>query len=454
MQPNQKRRKKRKVNYIRLGALACAGLITLSGIGYGAYAAAHHFFGRKNEPILLENGEELRRVDLYTLKPEIQDVIDLKNLHTLKTEIQTYMFNNQLSDLKEEINSYLKDNNIDPTKISWAVQDLSTNAYTESDNSQTNFTAASTYKLPLTMLWYEKVQDGSASMSDTFQLTEKMLEKEDEENPDQPIGRKYKIGDRIPLSELLEAAALYSDNIAGHILFENLGGYSNFKKEALKYSDTLQDKQFTSNENVLNTHYTMNLVNYLYNHPDAFGDLKFWLYAAAQNFFLNKNYPYGYIQKIGNNEEVRNAIGLMNGPFPYSVSVYSCIDAKEGEVVIGDIGEICYNYFQNKYNSGFYDESQLEAKAAKGAMNVQTATLSPYASSDFTGTSIAEMEERQKLEEEQKQEEQPTIQDPAAEEAPEDVQQPAEEPAPDQTEEPQPEEDPAAQNDEPAEPAE
>lgn len=38
---------------------------------------------------------------------------------------------------------------------------------------------------------------------DTFELTEKMLEKEDTENPDQPIGRKYR-QDRIPLSNSLK----------------------------------------------------------------------------------------------------------------------------------------------------------------------------------------------------------------------------------------------------------
>lgn len=380
----------RRLNQKRLNILLASAAAVVVLAGFGGYKTYEYFHekSRIRKPVVLEDGQELPFVDLQNLREEVTDVFTMKNLGHLKTDIQTFLFNNQLNDLKDQINSYLKENNVDTSKIAWAVQDLSTNAYTESDNAHQNFIAASTYKLPLCMLWYEKVQDGTASMSDTFELTEKMLEKEDTENPDQPIGRKYRLGDRIPLSELLEGTALYSDNIAGHILFENLGGYVNYKVQALKYTDTLQDKDFTSGKNVLNPHYTMNLVNYMFNHPGTFDDLKFWLYAALTDNFLNKAAPLGYIQKIGNNEEVRNAIGLMPGAFPYSVSVYSAIDEKEGEKIIGDIGLICYNYFSDKYNSGFYDESLLEGNLQKSHMNVQTASLAEYASSDYTGGSV------------------------------------------------------------------
>ena len=395
MKRTRKRRKNiqigsHRVQTSRLVILVACLVCLLTGIGYGGYQGCeyiHRKLGHR-KAVQLEDGTEIPFVKLETLRDEIQDVLCIKNLKHLRTDIQTYMFNNQLNDLKDQIGSYLKEHNVDESKIAWAVQDLSTGAYTESDNANENFTAASTYKLPLAMLWYEKVQEGSASMTDTFSLTERMLEKEDNENPDQPIGRKYRLGDRIPLSELLEGAALYSDNIAGHILFENLGGYSAYKVAALKYSDTLQAKEFTGTDNVLNPHYTMNLMNYLYNHPGTFDDLKYWLYAAFPYSFLNHNAPYGYVQKVGNIEEVRNAVGLMPGEFPYSVSVYSCIDSKEGEAIIGDIGTICYNYFQNKYNSGFYDSSSTEEKQEKSNMNVQESALAPYAVSGWSGGSV------------------------------------------------------------------
>lgn len=385
-----KRKRSRRINYKRLAVVGVCALTLAGALVYGGYKAYsfvdYKLNGRK--PIVLESGEELPFIDLYSLRAEIQDVMTMKNLKHLRSDIQTFMFNNQLSDLKDQINAYLTENQIDSSKIAWAVQDLTTNAYTESDNAHQNYTAASTYKLPLSMLWYEKVQDGSAKMDDTFELTERMLEKEDTENPDQPIGRKYRLGDRIPLSELLEGAALYSDNIAGHILFENLGGYTAYKTQALKYSDTLQDKEFTSSQNVLNPHYTMNLVNYMWNHPGTFDELKYWLYCAIQGNFLNRSAQLGYIQKIGNIEEVRNAIGLMPGEFPYSVSVYSSIDAKKGEEVIGDIGLICYNYFLNKYNSGFYDPAQLEGNLEKSNMAYKESALAPYATSSWTGGSV------------------------------------------------------------------
>lgn len=439
----------KKINLYRSSIVVLCGLCALTALGvlgWNGYRYAHQsLFGRK--PIVLENGETLTPVNLQELKPEVQDVLDMKNLKHLRSDIQTYMFNNQLSDLKDQINNYLAENNIDPSDISWAVQDLSTGAYTESDNASENFAAASTYKLPLCMLWYEKIADGTASMTDTFVLTDNMLEKEDEENPDQPIGRKYKIGDKIPLSELLEAAALYSDNIAGHVLFENLGGYSAYKTMALKYSDKLQDKDFTDgSKNVLNAHYMMNLVNYLYNTPGTFNDLKFWLREAATGFFLNMNYPLGYIQKIGNLEEVRNAVGLMTGQFPFSISIYSKIGASEGEKVIGDLGLMVYDYFLNKYDSGFYDPTLYDRNVELSQISSLVSVLSPYADSDFNGESIAEIEKRK--EEEKKQ--QAAQQNAAEQTQPDPTQTPAEsadpaaetQPDPAQTESPA---DPSAQ---------
>lgn len=376
--PVKKNTSKRKYNYKRLAVVALAGILAVSGLGIltvKGYRSAKS--SKEPEQIVLDSGEVAKKEDISKLRQKIVDVIDLKYLSHLKDDIKTYIFNNQLQDLKTSINNYLSENNIDASKVSYAVQDLTTGAYIKSDNAADNNLAASTYKLPLTMLWYEKIANGEVSPTQEFEFTENMLEKEDEENPNQPIGAKYKVGDKIPLSNLLEAAALYSDNIAGHILFENLGGYSAFKHMATKYSEHQQSKDFF-NENKLNPDYTMDLVRHLYETSGTYDDLKYWLTYAGPHMFLNYNNPHGYVQKVGNNEEIRNVIGYAPTLYPFSVCIYSQIGDKEGEKLIGDIGDICWAYFEQKYNNGdyeMYDSSLAESRMAIGSPQVALAYL-------------------------------------------------------------------------------
>lgn len=221
------------------------------------------------------------------------------------------------------------------------------------------------------MLWYDKIKEGSASYSDTLLYTANMKEVEDYENPTQPIVRKYRVGDSIPLENLLEAGALYSDNIAGHMLFENLGGYTAYKIMAADYSDSPQSKDFTdASVNVLNPDYTMDLAYKLYHDQGTYDDLKYWLINTATGSFLNRNGYKGYIQKIGNLDEVRNVIGYLPGEFPYSISIYSAIDKVEGEQVMADIGDICYNYFSQRYADGDYDAYPVEERVNIGQVTV------------------------------------------------------------------------------------
>lgn len=353
MTMKKKRRKIHKKNLlIVLVVLAAAAGLLCAGGAWMVSSVAKH---REKKEITTQNIEKV--TSLKDLKSQIQDILSIKSLSHLKADIHTFLYNNQLSDLQDQIQQYFTDNNIDQSKVAYAIQDLTTDAYLESDNARENFPAASTYKLPLAMLWYEMIENGAANPETKMEYTEKMREDEDGENPNQPIGKMHKIGDQIRLAEVLEAAALYSDNIAGHMLFENLGGYSAFKVMALKYARNQQDQEFTDYKNILNPDYTMDLAHALFNDQSGtWDDLKYWLYRAYMGGFLNRNQEYGFVQKIGNNQEVRNVIGYLPGNAPFSISVYSSIGADEGEKMIGDLGTLCVDYFTKKYESGFYED--------------------------------------------------------------------------------------------------
>ncbi len=295
-------------------------------------------------------------------KTSAQNAAITQKLVKLKNDLEIE-FSDQVStlaDLKDQINAYLNQNGIDPSKVSWAVQDLVTNETVESSNSKQNFTAASTYKLPLCAYYYDEIAAGRISPSDTLVFTEEMREEEDDENLNQPIHRKYKVGDKIQIDELLEAALLYSDNIAGHMLYSNLGGYTKFKQIVARYADVPQTPEFYSEtSNVINADYMMRLLNHIYNTPGVYNDLKFWLQYTAYDTFLNRSVPGTYIQKIGNINEVRNAVGIYNGTPPFTLSLYTCVSKKDGMNILADIGQLVLNYFQNRYNSGFYSEYDM-----------------------------------------------------------------------------------------------
>ncbi len=332
--------------------------------------------------------------------PKVAELVNLKNA------IDNRPQENSLYDLKEQITAYLTAHNYDPNKVSWSVQDLITQEIIQSSNAKQNFTAASTYKLPLCVYYYEEIARGHISPSDTLEYTEKMREEEDDENLNQPIHRKYKVGDKIQIDELLEAALLYSDNIAGHMLYEHIGGYDKFKEIVAQYTDQPQTEDFFSEQsNVINADYMMRLLNYVYNTPSIFNDLKFWLQYTAYDTFLNREVPGTYIQKIGNIDEVRNAVGISNGLAPFTLSIYSCISKTDGMNLLADIGKLCLEYFENRYNSNYYAGQDLtHYMNLNGQMSNPPDVIEDRAGLD--GQTLPELteEEKKKMEEQNNQE--------------------------------------------------
>ncbi len=311
-----------------------------------------------------KNSEQVSSVASLTS----QEQADLETVNSQKTVALTQLITNidgrinknSMEDLKVQIENYLSSHNVDPTKISWAVQDLVTDEFIESSNAKKNFTAASTYKLPLAVYYYDEIAAGNINPSDTIEFTEEMKEEEDDENLSQPIHRKYAVGDRIPIDELLNAALLYSDNIAGHMLYENLGGYSKYKQLVTKYSDQPQtDDFYREDKNNFNAEYMMHLMHYVYNTPGTFNDLKYFLQYASTDSFLNRSMSGHYIQKVGNLNEYRNSVGLSNGIPPFTLVVYSGISKEDGLNILDDLGVMVAQYFNQRYASGVYEGMDL-----------------------------------------------------------------------------------------------
>ena len=241
--------------------------------------------------------------------------------------------------LEERIDTYLSENGISTDSLQYCIEDLETHTRYTHDADQNVF-AASVHKLPLAMIYYEKINNGEFTLDTLFTYEASHYE------IGGPIGSDYQAGDQIPLSELLHDLIIYSDNTAGHILFENLGGWISFKETITKYSNTTQEDYFYSGENVLNASYVSDVLAYLYTNSDQFTQLLTDLKNAKPNEYLAASVDAEIAQKYGNYDVYNNVAGIVYGQHPYSIMIFTSLGTQS--TAIGDINAICYAYFNDE----------------------------------------------------------------------------------------------------------
>lgn len=117
--------------------------------------------------------------------------------------------------LSELINKYINEDNINDN-ISIYVHEF-TNKYPYAYNVNENFFATSIYKIPLALVYYEKINRGDLS------LEIKLLYESNHYEIGGSIGDNYTVGSYIAIDTLLHNMIIYSDNTFAFILFENLG---------------------------------------------------------------------------------------------------------------------------------------------------------------------------------------------------------------------------------------
>ena len=97
------------------------------------------------------------------------------------------------------------------------------------DNQNKYFKAASTVKVPVAIMYYDKIKNGELTKESTLQYTS-----DDYEEGGGTTASLYSVGDNVPISYLLEQSIVNSDNTAVNIMIDNIG-YSQCKKEIQKY---------------------------------------------------------------------------------------------------------------------------------------------------------------------------------------------------------------------------
>lgn len=240
------------------------------------------------------------------------------------------------TELENELNAYIEKHQLNTYDIAFRIEDMENNevyAY----NTETDFFAASVYKLPLAMLYYDMLESGEVTPDTSYYFSEFMLE-------DYGIlCSEYLPGMYVPLEKLLETMIVYSDNSAAHILFEHLGGWLVYKNDMRKYTD-VDCYEFETYDNIICCDVMGDVLSYLYAHQDRYARLISYMEQAEPGKYLDGIIETGMPQKYGSFESTRNGAGFVNTTHDYTIVVLSDLGAY-GETVMAEINAMVYNHF-------------------------------------------------------------------------------------------------------------
>lgn len=239
--------------------------------------------------------------------------------------------------LAKDIEAYFQENGIDHEKVAYCITDLEHNIK-YSMNEKDEFIAASIYKLPLAMLYYDKVNEGEYTLDSTFTYSGYMHEDAG------VISSDYGIGSQVPLSDLLNDLIIYSDNDAGHILYENLGGWKEYKEAMTKYTDSISENYYTM-DNVTTANIMNDVVTYLYDHKEDYKGLIKNMEEAEPGEYLDRDTQLNMPQKYGMYDSALNSVGFVECNTSYSIVVLTSLGDK-GADVMANINRIAYEHFK------------------------------------------------------------------------------------------------------------
>lgn len=239
--------------------------------------------------------------------------------------------------LAKDIEAYFQENGIDHEKVAYCITDLEHNIK-YSMNEKDEFIAASIYKLPLAMLYYDKVNEGEYTLDSTFTYSGYMHEDAG------VISSDYGIGSQVPLSDFLNDLIIYSDNDAGHILYENLGGWKEYKEAMTKYTDSISENYYTM-DNVTTANTMNDVVTYLYDHKEDYKGLIKNMEEAEPGEYLDRDTQLSMPQKYGMYDSALNSVGFVECNTSYSIVVLTSLGDK-GADVMANIKRIAYEHFK------------------------------------------------------------------------------------------------------------
>lgn len=230
-------------------------------------------------------------------------------------------------------------------------------AYVDLDTGETStfqydqwMVAGSTFKVPLAMLYYDRIRDGSMTESTT-------------------VGG-------LRLDSALERIIVNSDNDAAKTLMYAIGNnvWSQYRQLLTQYSDQeYADKFFSTN--VMNCHYMVDCLQYLYDHADDYPTLLAHMAEAMPGMYFQKYVTdYTVCHKYGLYDGAVNDIAIVYGPHTYIVTAFSQ-NVYDAETMLGELNQLLVQRLERLTA----EEAEAEA-AALEAQQAQAAEAAAEAS--------------------------------------------------------------------------
>lgn len=217
-------------------------------------------------------------------------------------------------EVREIVEKYIKSKNLSENNFAFFYYNPNNQKY-YFYNIDTYFTAASTIKVPLAIVYYDKINNGEITADSTL-----IYNAEDYEAGSGATSGRYKPGDYVPISYLLEQMIVNSDNTATQILKSGLGkedtAYRNF---ITKYSDRALKADFYV-ENVITAGYGFDVIKYLWNNQDKYTELI---------EHMKKSSGGGYLKKEITTCEIAHKYGSFEG----NIHDYGIVYSKENYLI-------------------------------------------------------------------------------------------------------------------------
>lgn len=173
-------------------------------------------------------------------------------------------------------------------------------------NDTAFFFAASTYKLPLNLYYYELEQEGTLS-------------------PSSPVGG-------LSLSRAHYQSMVWSDNDVSHAMIYNLGSFYTYKEKMRKYF-TMEDTEISGSyyaDNYYCTAMMLDALKYLYERREDFPELLDYMEQAQPGEYFARYandtkvaHKYGFYYDEEKNIATVNDVGIVYAAHPFLLAVYT-----------------------------------------------------------------------------------------------------------------------------------
>lgn len=185
------------------------------------------------------------------------------------------------------------------------------------DNQDKYFKGASTVKVPVAMIYYDKIKNGEFTLESTLQYTS-----DDYEAGEGTTASTYSVGDYIPISFLLEQSIINSDNTAVNILIDGIG-YRKCRELMAQYSDEeFIDDFYTSN--LTKVSFGFDIINHIYQNQENYQELIGYMKQSSFDEYLKKYISeYDVAHKYGSYAGNVHDYGIVFADSPYLIGVYT-----------------------------------------------------------------------------------------------------------------------------------